>query len=213
MIAQVWKCSVCGHETIGLFPPKTCPECGEPRSVYTSDNELKIPADEIDGVIDACWKVTYGLYMISSVDGERINGQISNTLFQVTSVPPRMAIAINRENYTHELIEKSGVFAASILGRDDHRVIRRFGYRSGRDFDKFKGVEVRTAKNGCPVLAGAVGYFECEVVPEMTVSAGTHTIFIADLTGGGILAGGDPMTYAHYHEVRSGEMKRARSKE
>jgi flavin reductase (DIM6/NTAB) family NADH-FMN oxidoreductase RutF len=156
----------------------------------------------MEDVINACWKITYGLYMISSIDGDRWNGQICNTLFQVTSDPPRMAIAINHNNLTHEFIEKSGIFAATILGRDDHRMVRRFGYRSGRDFDKFKGLDVREVRNGCPVLTGSVGYFEYVLIPGMTVNAGTHSIFVGDVTGGGVLSGGEPMTYEHYHSVK-----------
>jgi flavin reductase (DIM6/NTAB) family NADH-FMN oxidoreductase RutF len=156
----------------------------------------------MEDVICACRKMPYGLFMISSIEGDRKNGQICNTLFQVTSDPPRMAAAINHKNLTHELIERSGIFAATILGSEDHRIVRRFGYRSGREFDKFKGVEYKEARNGCPVLSGSVAYFECSVIPGMTVDAGTHSIFVADITGGGVLSGGEPMTYAHYHEVR-----------
>lgn len=207
MIAQNWKCSSCGHVAIGLFPPEKCPKCGSPRAAFKSEHKLKIPDEEVEAVISACWKVTYGLYVISSIDGDRVNGQVCNTLFQITSDPPRMAIGINHRNLTHEFIEKSGVFAASVLGRDDHKMVRRFGYRSGRDFDKFRGVDHRKARNGCPVLEGTVGWLECSLVPSMNVDAGTHMIFVADITGGGVGNGGEPMTYAHYTEEKNRSTK------
>lgn len=187
---------------VGVFPPLKCPNCGAARGAFAAEHPTRIPADRFDDVISACWRVTYGLYLVAAADGERINGQICNTLFQVTSDPPRMAAAINRRNLTCEMIRKTGVFAASILGRGDHRIVRRFGYRSGRDFDKFRGIPVRRAVNGCPVLESAVGYLECAVVPRLSVDAGTHMLFVCDLTGGGLITGGEPMTYAHYHEVR-----------
>lgn len=201
MVSQEWKCSVCGHVSVGVFPPGTCPQCGATRDSFTR-SALLIPADRLDEVIEVCWKITYGLYLVASRDGGRVNGQICNTVFQVTSDPPRFAAAIRNGNYTHELISASGVLAASILGRDDHRIVRRFGYRSGRDFDKFKGIPVREGANGCPVLDGAVGYLECSVVPGLSTDLGTHTLFVADLTGGGMIGGGEPLTYAHYREAR-----------
>lgn len=208
MVTQNWKCSNCGHVSVGVFPPETCPECGSARGAFTQ-SDLLIPPDRIDEVIRVCWKVTYGLYLVCSRDGDRTNGQVCNTVFQVTSDPPRVAAAINHDNYTHELISKSGIFAVSILGRDDHRIVRRFGYRSGREFDKFKGVPVREAQNGCPVFDAAVGYLECAVVPGLSTDVGTHTLFVCDLTGGGLITGGEPLTYAHYHEVRAAERKGA----
>jgi flavin reductase (DIM6/NTAB) family NADH-FMN oxidoreductase RutF len=186
LIAQGWKCSVCGHVAVGLFPPDSCPKCNAPRSAFK-----------------ACGKVTYGLYVVSSISEGRINGQICNTAFQITSDPPRFAIGINHKNLTHEFIEASGVFAVSILARDDIRTVRRFGYRSGREFDKFKGVAVRTAHTGCPVLEGAIGYLECALVKDLRLDAGTHSIFVGDVVGGALLKDEEPLTYAHYQAVKN----------
>lgn len=202
MIAQSWKCSRCGYVAIGLFPPESCPKCNAPREAFKTEHAYLFPPEETEGVIKACWKVSYGLYVVSSIDGERMNGQVCNTLFQITSDPPRFAIGINHRNLTHEFIAASGVFAASILGTGDHRLVRRFGYRSGRDFDKFKGLAVRRGRTGCPVLEDALGYVECKLIPEKTVDAGTHSIFVGEVVGGGILRDGDPMTYAHYHATK-----------
>jgi flavin reductase (DIM6/NTAB) family NADH-FMN oxidoreductase RutF/rubredoxin len=204
LVTQNWKCSICGHVSVGVFPPEKCPKCGAARDAFTK-SELLIPPERLDDVIHTCWKVTYGLYLVCSRDGDRVNGQVCNTIFQVTADPPRIAAAINHDNYTHELIEKSGVFAVSILGSEDHRMVRRFGYRSGREFDKFKGVPFREGENGCPVYERAVGYLECSVDRSLSADVGTHELFVCDLTGGGLIEGGEPLTYAHYHEVRAAE--------
>lgn len=209
MIAQSWICAECGFIAVGLFPPEKCPKCGASRDSFETEGEWKFPEKEMQGVIEACWKVSYGLYIVSSVnDDGKINGQVCNTLFQITSDPPRIAIGINHKNLTHEYIEKSGVFAASILGKDDHKMVRRFGYRSGRDFDKFKGVSIKTGRTGCPILSDCIGYIECSVLPEKTVDAGTHSIFIGDIVGGGVFKkDAEPMTYAYYHATKDSSQK------
>jgi len=203
LIAQGWKCSVCGHVAVGLFPPDSCPKCNAPRSAFKSEHEFLFPPEETEGVIKACWKVTYGLYVVSSISGERINGQVCNTAFQITSDPPRIAIGINHKNLTHEFVEASGVFAVSIIARDDIRTVRRFGYRSGREFDKFKGVAVRTGHTGCPILEGALGYLECTLAKDLKLDAGTHSIFVGDVVGGALFNDGEPLTYAQYHAAKN----------
>ncbi|MBN1885884.1 MAG: flavin reductase [Candidatus Krumholzibacteriota bacterium] len=198
MVAQRWTCATCGFAVVSTFPPDTCPKCGAGASAFATAAAYRFPPDELEKVRRACWGVSYGLYLVSSIDGDRMNGQICNTLFQITSDPPRFAIGINHDNLTHEFIEKSGVFAATILGRNDMRIVRRFGFRSGRDFDKFKGVPVVVRRTGCPVYEKGIGYIECEVLADKTVDAGTHSIFIGDIVGGEIFRDDEPMTYAWY---------------
>jgi flavin reductase (DIM6/NTAB) family NADH-FMN oxidoreductase RutF len=202
VIAQAWKCHTCSHVVVGLFPPESCPKCGAPRSAFETEHSPLFAPDELDGVVRACHKITYGLYVVTSIDGARMNGQICNTLFQVTSDPPRIAIGINHVNLTHEFIERSGVFAASILGRDDQRIVRRFGYRSGRDFDKLKGVPVRIGKTGCPILEESIGYIECRVLPDKTIDAGTHSIFVGEVIGAGFFRDAESLTYEHYRATK-----------
>jgi flavin reductase (DIM6/NTAB) family NADH-FMN oxidoreductase RutF len=202
VIAQSWKCSSCGYVAIGLFPPESCPKCHAARDAFITEHEFLFPKEETDAVIKACWKVSYGLYVVTSIRDGRANGQVCNTLFQITSDPPRFAIGINHRNLTHEFIASSEVFAASILGVGDHRLVRRFGYRSGRDFDKLGGIAVRAGRTGCPLLEESLGYVECKLLPDKTVDAGTHSIFVGEVVGGGILRDGEPMTYAHYHATK-----------
>jgi len=202
MIAQNWVCDECGHVAVGAFPPETCPSCGADRGCFRRENEFKFPEEELGRVVTTCWNVSYGLYMVSSIDGDRINGQICNAFIQITADPPRFALGINHQNLTHEFIEKSGVFAVSILGREDQKIVRRFGYRSGREFDKFKGLPVIIKRTGSPILEDCIGYIECELIRDMQVDAGTHSIFVGDLVGADTFKEEKPMTYAYYHQTR-----------
>lgn len=202
MVAQNWICGECGFSTVAPFPPESCPKCGSGRDNFNSGNEYSFTEDKIDEIIRICGKVSYGLYLVSSLSGDKINGQICNTLFQITSTPPRFAIGINRGNLTHDYIMKSGVFAASILGESDKRIVRRFGYRSGREFDKFKGIPFFKGETGCPILTNAIGYIECSVLKDRTADAGTHSIFIGDVVKAKLLNDVDPMTYAFYSKAK-----------
>lgn len=205
MIALNWKCSSCGFVAIGVFPPETCPKCDAKRDAFLEEVEFQFPREELDGIIDSCWKISYGLYVVSSINDGKINGQICNTLFQITSNPPRLAIGINQKNLTHEFIEKSEVFAASILGRKEHRIVRRFGYRSGRDFDKFKGIPIKLGRTCCPIYENAIGYLECKLIKDMTVDAGTHSIFVGDIIGGAMFKDEEPITYMHYYKTKDNQ--------
>jgi len=154
--------------------------------------------------IKALHQINYGLYLISSSKGGKLNGQIANTLFQVTSEPLTVAVCINKQNLTHSFIRDSRVFAASILSQDTPlRFIGDFGFKSGRDVDKLAHVNYKIGKTGAPiVLEHALAYVEAEVINE--ADAGTHTIFIGRLVEAETLRSGEPMTYAYYHEVKRG---------
>lgn len=157
-----------------------------------------------DPVSLALFKITYGLYIVTSRKEGRFNGQCCNTLFQITETPRRIAIGINKKNLTHEFIATSGVFAVTVLGTDGHPLVGRFGYRSGREIDKFAGLSYLLAeRTACPVVLPGIAFFECQVRPEMTVDAGTHTLFVADVLGAGILHDAEPLTYAYYRATKS----------
>ena len=147
---------------------------------------------------------SYGLYVISSRKGDRLNGQIANTVVQVASDPPIIAVSINKQNLTHEFISESKVFAASILSQDTPlSFVGHFGFQSGREVDKFKDVNYRLGDNKAPiVLDHSLAYLEAKVINQVDV--GTHTVFIGELVGAEILTEGEPMTYAYYHQVKRG---------
>ena len=152
----------------------------------------------------ALHKLSYGLYVISSRKGDKLNGQIANTVFQVTSEPPTIAVSINKNNLTHEFITKSRVFTASVLCQDTPlSFIGRFGFKSGRDIDKFEGINYKIGETQAPVVIdNAVAYLEAKVVQE--VDMGTHTISIGELVGADIITAEECMTYEYYHQVKRG---------
>lgn len=153
----------------------------------------------------ALYKISYGLYIVSSKKDDKFNAQIANTLIQVTSIPLQVLICINKENLTYEFITESKIFNVSILSENTPlKFIGNFGFKSGREIDKFKDVNYKIGKNGAPiVLDWTIGYLECEVVDSMNV--GTHTIFIGKVTEAELLKDEEPMTYAYYHTVKGGK--------
>ena len=153
---------------------------------------------------EAFFKISYGVYVVSSHLADRLNGQIANTVFQVTSDQPRFAICINKQNLTHEFIESSKVFSVSVLSETTPMTfIGRFGFKSGRQLNKFEGVEYKIGKTGVPVvLENSLAYFEAKVISQLDV--GTHTLFIGEVVDADVITEGEPMTYAFYHKVKKG---------
>ena len=150
--------------------------------------------------------ITYGLYIVTTAYEGRKNGMIVNTVFQVTAEPAQVAISVNKNSLTHELISKSGVFAAMPL--DEQATlpfIGTFGFRTGRTFDKFAKVPYQLGFLGCPiVLEHTISYLEVEV--KRRIDVGTHTLFVGDVKDVGILnPDGKSMTYAYYHHVIKGK--------
>ena len=153
-------------------------------------------------------KLSYGLYVVTSTRDGRLNGQIANTVIQVTSEPPTIAVSINRSNLTWEFIRESRVFAASVLCEATPMIfIGRFGFKTGRDIDKFDGVNYKIGETGTPVvLENAVAYLEARVSQELDV--GTHTIFIGEVVNAEVISEGVCMTYEYYHQVKGGKTPR-----
>ena len=149
-------------------------------------------------------KLSYGLYVVTSKKGDKLNGQIANTVFQVTSEPPTIAVSINKNNLTWEYIKDSGAFAVSVLCVDTPlSFIGRFGFKSGRDINKFEGIKYKFGETGAPIVTdNAVSYLEARVTKEVDV--GTHTVFIGEVVAGEVLSELKCMTYEYYHEVKRG---------
>ncbi|NQT09993.1 MAG: flavin reductase [Desulfobacteraceae bacterium] len=154
-------------------------------------------------------KLSYGLYVVSSKKSKRFNGQIANTVFQITSKPPTIAVSINKENLTYDFILESKVFTVSILSTETPmKFIGRFGFKSGREIDKFEGIDYQVGATGTPiVLDNSIGYIEAEVIN--TLDAGTHVLFVGKVVDAQIIKDGEPMTYAYYHEVKGGKAPKA----
>mgnify|MGYP001132004463 CR=1 FL=1 len=154
--------------------------------------------------LKALRKLNYGLYVVCSEREGKLNGQIANTVFQVTSEPPIVAVSINKNNLTHEFIRGSKVFTVSILSQDTPlSFIGNFGFKSGREVDKLKDINYKLAETRAPiVLDHAIAYLEARVISQVDVE--THTIFVGEIVGADIVKEGEPMTYAYYHQVKRG---------
>jgi flavin reductase (DIM6/NTAB) family NADH-FMN oxidoreductase RutF/rubredoxin len=150
-------------------------------------------------------KLTYGLYIISSKNGDKINGYVGNTVFQVTSDPPQVAVSCHKDNLTSEFINSSKAFSISVLEKNsDAGLIGTFGYKSGRDENKFENTEFKSSENGIPIVTkNTIATFECEVVDQFDV--GTHTLFIGKVINAEVLKeDADPLTYAWYKTEMKG---------
>ncbi len=154
---------------------------------------------------EALYKISYGLYIVTSIKNGKFNGQIANTVFQVSSSPNLIAVCLNKENFTNECVRDSGAFSVSVLAKDTPmQFIGRFGFRSGREFDKFEGVNFKIGKSGMPVvLDNTVAYIEAKVVSNMDV--GTHTLFVGEVVDAELVEDKEVMTYDYYHQIKKGK--------
>jgi flavin reductase (DIM6/NTAB) family NADH-FMN oxidoreductase RutF len=154
---------------------------------------------------EALYKIFYGLYIVCSGDKSRGNGFISNTVFQVTAEPAKFAVCCNKNHYTAEFIQKYGTFSVSILDKNaTSEIIGRFGYKTGKDFDKLAGLQVRYGDTGVPVVINeCIAFFECKVVQK--ADAGTHMISIEVLENADLLDDTkELLTYIYYRQVKKG---------
>jgi flavin reductase (DIM6/NTAB) family NADH-FMN oxidoreductase RutF/rubredoxin len=156
--------------------------------------------------LQAFFKITYGLYVISSKSGNKLNAYIANTAFQVTSEPPQIAISCSKDNYTCQLISESKAFSISILKKTAKpETIGLFGYQSGKDVDKFESIEHEYSATGAPIVTeDCIAWFDCRVTK--TLDVGSHILFIANIENNGLIdKKAEPLTYAFYHEVKKGK--------
>lgn len=148
----------------------------------------------------ALYKLSYGVFMLSTRSGDKVNGCITNTCIQVANNPVRIAISVLNTNYTCELLKESGVFALSILQQDcAFETIQYFGMQSGRDVDKFANLRMPTDCSGIPYMGWqASAVISAKVVESMDL--GTHTLFVAEVEDALKLSDEEPLTYAYYQE-------------
>ena len=149
----------------------------------------------------AMFQLTYGLFVVTAHRNGKHNGCITNTAGQVTADPNRISLAVNKANYTHDMIKDSGKFTVSIISQDaDFSLFKHFGFQSGRDVDKFVDFsDCKEATNGTLYITkGTNAYISAEV--EQTIDLGTHTLFIARVTDMEVLSNTPSVTYTYYQE-------------
>lgn len=147
------------------------------------------------GTVELFRRLSAGVYVVGAAHGDRRNAFTAAWVMQVSFEPLMLALSINPENATYELLKASGAFAVSVLKRGRLDLASRFGTRSGRDVDKLAGVAWHAGRGGAPILDDALGYFECEISAHY--SAGDHEIVIARVVDGRLIdPNASPMTYA-----------------
>jgi flavin reductase (DIM6/NTAB) family NADH-FMN oxidoreductase RutF len=147
--------------------------------------------------------ITYGLYVISSKMDGKVNAQCGNSLFQITNSPRKIAVGINKSNYTFEFIKSSGLLAVNVLKQDQIAYVKHFGLQTGRKVDKFATVKYETRATGCPILPDALSYMDLRVIMPSCIDCGTHMIFVCDVVEGEVLNLGEPLTYDFYRKNRT----------
>ena len=147
---------------------------------------------------EAMYKLTYGLFMLTTTDGKKQNGCIVNTVSMLTDNPTRIVVFVNKSNYSEELLKKTGVFNVSVLSESaPFEIFKQFGFQSGRDVDKFEGGRYATSENGLyylPEYANAM--MSAKVVDSHDY--GTHTLFVAEVTEAKKLSTDKSVTYEYY---------------
>lgn len=147
----------------------------------------------------ALFKIGYGLYVLTVKDGEKENGCIVNTVSQLTSNPLRVAVTVNKDNYTHEFIKNTGKMNVNCLSTDaPFGIFEWFGFVSGRDKDKMDGMSVSRSENGIAYLNFFINSF-LSLEVESSVEFETHTMFICNVTESKVINNSESMTYAYYH--------------
>lgn len=147
----------------------------------------------------AVFKLSYGLFVLSARDGEKDNGCIINTVIQVTSNPLRISFAVNKDNYTHDMVLKTGIFNVSVLTQSaPFELFKHFGFQSGRTADKFAdGNGAKRSENGIYYVTEHTNALISGKVIS-SVDCGTHTLFVADVTEAAVLSDEKSVTYEYY---------------
>ncbi len=155
--------------------------------------------------LKALYRISYGLYVVSSRADGKMNCQIANTVFQVTAEPPKIAVAISKNNLTHEYITGSGIMSVTVLDiNTPMSFIGLLGFKSGRDVDKLSQVKHEVSSSGCPVVTEN-GLAAMEVRVTDRTDVGSHTIFTGEVVTARVLNEGEPLTYADYHRIKGGK--------
>ena len=146
----------------------------------------------------ALFTLSYGLYVLTAREGDRDLGCIVNTVTQLTENPTRIAVSVNKQNFTNEVIQRTGVFNVSVLTEAATMdLFRHFGFQSGRDVDKFAGRTDPVSENGLRYISGPANALISGKV-EQAIDCGTHMLYIALVTEARKLSDAPSMTYAYY---------------
>ena len=148
--------------------------------------------------LTALFRIGYGLYVVTSNDGKKDNGLIVNTVIQLTDTPNRVAVNINKANYSHHVIKQTGMLNVNCLSTEaPFSVFQQFGFQTGRSVDKFAGQTVHRSDNGLVFLDKYINAFMSLKVEDY-VDLGTHGMFICSVTEARVMSNQETMTYTYY---------------
>lgn len=203
-----WLCEVCGYIHVGDSAPDVCPVCGAGSEFFAEmaegaedssqgKNEDQPNREELQNVL---FKIPCGLFVVNSISGSKLNGMVNNTLFQITDSPLQVILGMDKRHLTTTYIQTSLVFSVNFLKPDQLGLIKQFGFKSGREVDKFSGLDWYTAKTGAPIINQAAGYLDCRVQAEKILDAGTHLVFMAEVIDGKVDKDAPILSYQEYRD-------------
>ncbi len=155
--------------------------------------------------LKALFHLSYGLYIVGSRRDGVYNGQIANAVMQITAQPICVATCLHKNNLTTEFVRDSGIFSVSVLSQDvPMTFIGQFGFKCGRNLDKFCNVQHQEGPTGAPyVLDWTISALDARVISAVDVH--THMLFVGEVVGAAVLHEGTPLTYADYHHIKKGK--------
>ncbi|ABO49789.1 flavin reductase domain protein, FMN-binding protein [Desulforamulus reducens MI-1] len=195
----LWRCSFCGKKAYGKKPPISCNKCFSEANRY-----ILIPKKEADIEVPNLEKffgmpgLNNFLYLVGSTLDGRPNAMCCSSVTQISFCPARVAVAVNKNNLTHDFIKESGVFSLSPLTQSQGKVAHFFGRNSGRQVNKFEQYHYRSAVTGSPIIEGSFGYYDCEVEHRATVELDSHTLFVGKIIDGSLNSNELFLTYYDY---------------
>jgi flavin reductase (DIM6/NTAB) family NADH-FMN oxidoreductase RutF/rubredoxin len=203
-----WRCTVCGYIHTGETPPAECPVCGAGADFFEQLVSETVINQSPDSVVEtthaqmqqALFKLPCGLFVISSLNGSKYNGMINNTVFQITDQPLQILLGMDKRHLTTEFIQESKVFAVNFLNPSQMEWVKRFGFKSGREVDKFTDISCRIGVTGAPILEEAPGFLECKVQNQPAMDGGTHLVFLAEVLSASVTTNTEILSYQKYRE-------------
>lgn len=207
-----WRCTVCGYIHSGDRPPEVCPVCGAGPELFELINTAQEGTTAGVSVTDPARRVALqqvlftlpcGIFIVSAIVAGKPNGMVNNTLFQITDEPLQILLGIDKRHLTTEYILQSRSFSVCFIAPDQLHLIKRFGFQSGRENDKFSGVAWHSGQTGVPLLTEAPGYLECQVHAAPPLDAGTHWVFLAQVMAAEYKPEVEILTYQAYRSRKA----------